>query len=114
MYFNQKSILAADYLRLSREDGDLSLIHILQSINDKADRANLFRIYIESFEWRNKIYLSISELLKLCNEYSIEPAILWNAFINNSVKKDHLLNADTLYDVLKRYPPVSYTHLPSP
>ena len=22
MYFNQKSILAADYLRLSREDGD--------------------------------------------------------------------------------------------
>lgn len=79
-------------------------IDIIQSINDKADRANLFRIYIESFEWRNKIYLSISELLKLCNEYSIEPAILWNAFINNSVKKDHLLNADTLYDVLKRYP----------
>ena len=38
-------------------------IDIIQSINDKTDRANLFRIYIESFEWRNKIYLSISELL---------------------------------------------------
>lgn len=78
-------------------------IDIIQSINGKLDRRNLFRTYIESFEWRNKIFLSISELLKLCNEYSIAPSILWNAFINNSVKLRHLLNADALHDVLKRY-----------
>lgn len=79
-------------------------IDIIQSINDESERADLFKTYIESFEWRNKIYLTISELLKLCNEYFIEPSILWNVFINNSVKLDHLLNADALYDVLKRYP----------
>lgn len=78
-------------------------IDIIQSINDESDRTDLFRIYMESFEWRSKIYLSVSELLKLCNEYFIEPSILWNVFISNSVKKDHLLNADTLCDVLKRY-----------
>lgn len=78
-------------------------IDIIQSINDESERKDLFRTYIESFEWRSKNYLSIPELLKLCNEYSIEPSILWNAFINNSVKQGHLLNADALYDVLKRY-----------
>ena len=79
-------------------------IDIIQSINDKSDRENLFKTYIESFEWRNNIYLTISELLKLCNEYSVEPSILWNVFINSSVKLSHLLNADALHDVLKRYP----------
>ncbi|MCM1160738.1 MAG: hypothetical protein NC412_05900 [Roseburia sp.] len=79
-------------------------IYIIQSINDRLDKEDLFRAYIESFEWRSKIYLSISELLELCNEYSIEPSILWDVFINNSVKLGHLMNADALHDVLKRYP----------
>lgn len=79
-------------------------IDIIESINDESDREDLFRTYIESFEWRSKIYLSISELLELCNEFSIEPSILWNAFINNSVKLDYLLNADELHDILRRYP----------
>lgn len=78
-------------------------IDIIQDINDKSNKENLFRIYIESFEWRKKIYLSISELLELCNEYSIEHYILWKIFINNSVKQDHLLNVDDLYYILKRY-----------
>lgn len=78
-------------------------IDIIQTINDESARRDLFTIYIESFEWRNKIYLSISELLNLCNEYSVEASTLWNAFISNSVKKDHLLNADVLHNVLKQY-----------
>lgn len=78
-------------------------IDIVQSINDESDKEVLFRAYIESFEWRSNIYLSVSGLLKLCDEYSIETSILWNAFINNSVKQSHLLNADALYEVLKRY-----------
>ena len=79
-------------------------IDIIQSINDESAKEDLFRAYIESFEWRSKIYLSVSEVLKLCNEYSIAPSVLWNAFISNSVKQGHLLNADALYDVLRRYP----------
>lgn len=50
-----------------------------------------------------KIYLTIPELLKLCNEYYIDPSILWRVFINNSVKQGHLLNADSLHNVLKTY-----------
>lgn len=42
--------------------------------------------------------------MNLCNEHSIEPSVLWNSFINSSVKQGHLLNADALYDVLRRYP----------
>lgn len=78
-------------------------IDIIDVIDDESDRMDLFRAYIESFEWRNEIYLNISELLELCNRYFIEPAVLWNSFINNSVKQNHLLNADNLYKVLKQY-----------
>jgi len=78
-------------------------IDVIQDIKDVFDREDLFRAYIESFEWRRKIYLSISEVLKLCNEYSVEPSVLWNVFINNSVKSNHMLNADGLHDVLKKY-----------
>lgn len=79
-------------------------IDIIQSITDESDREDLFRTYIESFEWRRRIYLSISELIELCNEYYIEPSTLWNAFINNSVKSCHLLNADALHNLLIKYP----------
>ena len=78
-------------------------IDIIQSINNELDRENLFRTYIESFDWRSKIYVSILELLKLCNECSIGQSVLWNTFINNSVKLNHLMNADSLHGVLKRY-----------
>ena len=78
-------------------------IDIIRTINDEIDKEDLFRTYIESFEWRNKIYLSVDELIELCNEFSIEPSVLWNAFINNSVKVGHLLNADALCTVLERY-----------
>lgn len=78
-------------------------IDIIDVIDDESDRVDLFRAYIESFEWRREIYLNISELLELCNKYFIEPAVLWNSFINNSVKQKHLLNADNLYKVLKQY-----------
>lgn len=78
-------------------------IDIIDVIDDESDRMDLFRAYIESFEWRSEIYLNISELLELCNRYFIEPAVLWNSFINNSVKQNHLLNADNLYKVLKQY-----------
>lgn len=78
-------------------------IDIIQSIKSESDREDLFRTYIESFEWRSKIYLSMAELLELCNEYSIEPSVLWNVFIINSVKLDHMMNADSLHNVLKGY-----------
>ena len=67
------------------------------------DREELFRAYIESFEWRNKICVSVSELLKLCENYSLEYSVLWDQFINNSVKTGHLLNADALHNTLKGY-----------
>ena len=60
-------------------------------------------LYIESFEWRNKICASVSELRKLCENYSLEYSVLWDQFINNSVKTGHLLNADALHNTLKGY-----------
>lgn len=76
-------------------------IDIIQEINNNLDREDLFRVYIESFEWRNKICASVSELRKLCENYSLEYSVLWDQFINNSVKTGHLLNADALHNTLK-------------
>ncbi len=78
-------------------------IDIIQDIKNKFEREDLFSVYIESFEWRRNIHFSISEILKLCNEYSLEPSVLWNVFMNNSVKVNHMLNADGLHGVLKKY-----------
>ena len=73
---------------------------------------DLFRAYIESFEWRSEIYLNISELLELCNRYFIEPAVLWNSFINNSVKQ----NMDSEYILknmaLKKYVTQQKSNMP--
>lgn len=95
--------LFAHVCALFAEKFEEECVDIIRLIDNDTDKADLFEAYIESFEWRSKIYLSLSELLELCHEFSIDPATLWNAFINNSVKADHLLNADRLYDVLKEY-----------
>ncbi|MBS5115448.1 MAG: hypothetical protein KHY88_07115 [Erysipelotrichaceae bacterium] len=78
-------------------------IEIISDIKDETDKKELFRAYLESFEWRGKIYLTIPKLLKLCNEYYVYPSVLWRVFINNSVKQGHLLSADSLHNVLKTY-----------
>ncbi len=78
-------------------------IDIINDITDESNKSNLFRSYIESFEWRRNIYLSISEIMKLCDDYCIETDVVWNAFISNSVKQGHILNADSLHNVLKQY-----------
>lgn len=86
-------------------------IDIIANIKDETDKEALFTAYLESFEWRKKIYLAIPELLRLCNEYYIAPSILWRVFINNSVKQFHLLNADSLHNVLETYDLVKRDYL---
>ena len=60
-------------------------IDIIQEINNNLDREDLFRVYIESFEWRNKICASVSELRKLCENYSLEYSDLWDQIYNAEV-----------------------------
>lgn len=78
-------------------------IDIIAVITDEMDREDLFGAYIKSFEWRDKIYLTISELLKLCDEHNVDPSIIWNVFMLNSLKKEHRLNADSLHDLLMNF-----------
>lgn len=79
-------------------------IDVIDLISDEYDQEYVYRRYIESFEWRTHIYLSLDDFLNYCNKYGVEPGIVWNAFLINSVKSNHLLNADTLHNVLMRYP----------
>ena len=79
-------------------------IDIIDSIDDEDDQEFIFRTYLESFEWRIHIYLSLENLLKYCKKYGLDSSVVWNAFITNSVKPNHLLNADALHSVLMRYP----------
>ena len=79
-------------------------IDIIDSIDDEDDQEFIFRTYLESFEWRIHIYLSLENFLKYCKKYGLDSSVVWNAFITNSVKPNHLLNADALHSVLMRYP----------
>ena len=72
MYFNQKSILAADYLRLSREDGDKlesdSIRNQRSLINDfikQHKEIQLVEEYIDdgySGTWRRRLKISVIPL----------------------------------------------------
>lgn len=79
-------------------------IDLLEMIIDESDREYIFKTYIESLEWRTEIYLSLEDIMNYCNKYYIDPSTVWNSFIANSVKPSHLMNADALHSLLKRYP----------
>lgn len=46
-------------------------IDIIDSIDDEDDQEFIFRTYLESFEWRIHIYLSLENLLKYCKSMAL-------------------------------------------
>lgn len=54
-------------------------IDIIDSIDDEDDQEFIFRTYLESFEWREHIYLSLENLLKYCEKYGLDSSVIWNA-----------------------------------
>lgn len=99
----QNEDLLVHICALYAEKYEEECISIIDAISNKTEKENLFRAYVKSFAWRSKVYLSLSEFMELCSLYSMVPNELWDCFIENSLKLEHILNADNLHIVLMRY-----------
>ena len=78
-------------------------IDIINSVLDEEDRSTIFSYYLESFQWRTSIYLSSEEFNSLCQKCCFRCEDIWRMLINNSVRTNHLFNADFLHNVLSTY-----------
>ena len=78
-------------------------IDILESVQSEDNKRVLFRNYIDSLQWRNRVYITVEEFVKLCIKYKIDRDEVLSVFINNSIKEIHPLNAEGLHRWLMCY-----------
>ena len=78
-------------------------IDIINSVQDKDTKCEIFNYYMESFQWRQHIFLSAEQFKSLVKEYSPHYEDIWRMLIGNSVKTNHQFNADFLHSILSQY-----------
>ena len=78
-------------------------IDIIENVQNEYTRRELFNYYMESFSWRQSIYLSTAQFKQLCNKYSVNKDDVWKMLIENGVKINHIFNADFLHSILLEY-----------
>ena len=89
---------------LYAEANNKECIDLLNSITDKDEAREIFTNYVRSFEWRNKIYLSVEEFLKKCKDYGISGDEVCHMFIACSLKVNHSFNVDIFHKILMDFP----------
>lgn len=78
-------------------------IDIIDDLENSDDKWQVFSRYIDSFQWRDTLYISTSHFKELLKKYPCSPEDLWPMLIGNSVKVSHSFNADFLHRFLLRY-----------
>lgn len=79
-------------------------IGIIDAIENKHDRNDLFDSFVDSLQWRKNISITVEDLLVMFSKYSAGIENVWEMFISNSVKITNSLNAEALHEVLLNYP----------
>lgn len=75
-------------------------IDIIDSITDEYNKNIIFESYIEAFSWRTPDSIDSEYFIKFINVKQIESNIVFRVMIENSVKKNHDLNAYCLHSLL--------------
>lgn len=75
-------------------------IDIVDEISDEHIRKRILSEYVKSFSWRPSILIDQSYFRKFINENMIDPTIVFNVLIENSMKEYNPLNAGFLHDIL--------------
>lgn len=95
--------LFASICALYAQEYHAECIDVIDQIKSNNEKRELYISFLNSLEWREKVYMSLSDILAYCKEYELPYDVLWKAFITNSVKTSHILNADSLHKVLMNY-----------
>lgn len=95
--------LFASICALYAEKYHSECIDVIDQIKSEYVKRELYGTFLNSLEWRDNIYLSLKDILGNCNKYQIQYDVEWNAFVANSIKPSHILNADSLHKVLMNY-----------
>lgn len=80
-------------------------IDLIGGLNSNEDKKFIFSRYITSLQWRKQkhIHISSDEFIDLLAKYPFQNESLWKMLIGNSLKTDHILNANFLHRYLMQY-----------
>lgn len=78
-------------------------LDIIDSIWDEESLADVCKYYIDSFQWRRHICLSTEQFTTFCNEHPAYYQDIWTMLLGNSVKTNHIFNADFLHSILSKF-----------
>ena len=92
---------------LYAEKFDEECIDIIDDLKDDFLSVSIVRPYLESYSLRKASAIKSDFFLSYCNEHNIHPNNFFSILFENSVKKNHPLNAEFLHQVLMGY---SLTH----
>lgn len=85
------------------EKYDEECIDIIDALNDDFLTGFIIRPYLESYSLRKSSAIKSDFFLSFCNKYHIHPNEFFSILFENSVKKNHPLNAEFLHQVLMSY-----------
>lgn len=78
-------------------------IDIIDALNDDFLIGFIVRPYLESYSLRKSSAIKSDFFLSFCNQHHIHPNDFFSILFENSVKKNHSLNAEFLHQVLMSY-----------
>lgn len=80
-------------------------IDLIGELSLSEDKRFIFSRYITSLQWRKQkhIHVSSDEFIDLLAKYPFQNESLWKMLIGNSLKIDHILNANFLHRYLMQY-----------
>lgn len=72
-------------------------------LSDSYDRSSLAELYFRAFSQRTAETLSMEYVSAFLKKYSPDSNVVFEVFIENSMKENHPLNADTLHRILLKW-----------
>lgn len=85
-------------------NGEEIFDEVVGYLSDSYDRASLAELYFRAFSQRTSENLSQEYVLSFLKTYTPNPNVVFEVFIENSIKENHPLNADALHKLLLKWP----------
>lgn len=84
-------------------NGEEIFDEVVDRLSDPSDRGDLAELYFRSFSQRTGETLSMEYVSAFLKKYQPNPNVVFEVFVENSMKENHPLNADTLHRLLLKW-----------
>lgn len=102
---NSNTDIAVEICSLfASRNGEEIFDEVAGHLSDSYDRSSFAELYFRAFSKRTGKNLSQEYVLAFLKIYTPRPNVVFEVFIENSIKENHPLNADTLHKLLLKWP----------